>query len=199
MKQSKIIAITGSIASGKSQVTNFLKQLSYKVIDSDIISRDIINEREVIEKIKSYFGENLYSKGVLDRSALASIIFNDREKRDLLDSITHPLIYKRISEKIQEYKREKIVFVDIPLLIENGTKSYDMDFDEIWLVYADKETQIRRLMSRDNISYDYANIKISSQMSMEEKKKYADIILDNRGDLNELKDKVLKALNRLNK
>ena len=199
MKQSKIIAITGSIASGKSQVTNFLKQLSYKVIDSDIISRDIINEREVIEKIKSYFGENLYSKGVLDRSALASIIFNDREKRDLLDSITHPLIYKRIFEKIQEYKREKIVFVDIPLLIENGTKSYDMDFDEIWLVYADKETQIRRLMSRDNISYDYANIKISSQMSMEEKRKYADIILDNRGDLNELKDKVLKALNRLNK
>lgn len=199
MKQSKIIAITGSIASGKSQVTNFLKQLYYKVIDSDIISRDIINEREVIEKIKSYFGENLYSKGVLDRSALASIIFNDREKRDLLDSITHPLIYKRISEKIQEYKREKIVFVDIPLLIENGTKSYDMDFDEIWLVYADKETQIRRLMYRDNISYDYANIKISSQMSMEEKRKYADIILDNRGDLNELKDKVLKALNRLNK
>lgn len=199
MKQSKIIAITGSIASGKSQVTNFLKQLYYKVIDSDIISRDIINEREVILKIKSYFGENLYSEGVLDRSALASIIFNDREKRDLLDSITHPLIYKRISEKIQEYKREKIVFVDIPLLIENGTKSYDMDFDEIWLVYADKETQIRRLMSRDNISYDYANIKISSQMSMEEKRKYADIILDNRGDLNELKDKVLKALNRLNK
>ena len=176
-----------------------MKQLSYKVIDSDIISRDIINEREVIEKIKSYFGENLYSEGVLDRSALASIIFNDREKRDLLDSITHPLIYKRISEKIEEYKREKIVFVDIPLLIENGTKSYDMDFDEIWLVYADKETQIRRLMSRDNISYDYANIKISSQMSMEEKRKYADIILDNRGDLNELKDKVLKALNRLNK
>lgn len=199
MKQSKIIAITGSIASGKSQVTNFLKQLSYKVIDSDIISRDIINEIEIIEKIKSYFGENLYSEGVLDRSALASIIFNDREKRDLLDSITHPLIYKRISEKIQEYKREKIVFVDIPLLIENGTKSFDMDFDEIWLVYADKETQIRRLMSRDNISYDYANIKISSQMSMEEKIKYADIILDNRGDLNELKDKVLKALNRLNK
>lgn len=199
MKQSKIIAITGSIASGKSQVTNFLKQLSYKVIDSDIISRDIINEIEIIEKIKSYFGENLYSEGVLDRSALASIIFNDREKRDLLDSITHPLIYKRISEKIQEYKREKIVFVDIPLLIENGTKSFDMDFDEIWLVYADKETQIRRLMSRDNISYDYANIKISSQMSMEEKRKYADIILDNRGDLNELKDKVLKALNRLNK
>lgn len=74
MKQSKIIAITGSIASGKSQVTNFLKQLYYKVIDSDIISRDIINEREVIEKIKSYFGENLYSEGVLDRSALASII-----------------------------------------------------------------------------------------------------------------------------
>lgn len=197
MKQSKIIGLTGSIATGKSQVTKILKEMSYKVIDSDLIARDVMDDREVIEKIKKYFGENLYRDNKLDRQALGKIIFNSLEKKELLDSITHPLIYKKILEEINMNKDENLLFIDIPLLIENGINSYEMNFYEVWLVYSDKKTQIKRLMERDNIDESYAKAKISSQMSIEDKKDYADIIIDNRGNLKDLKNQVIARLKYL--
>ncbi len=197
MKQSKIIGLTGSIATGKSQVTKILKEMSYKVIDSDLIARDVMDDREVIEKIKKYFGENLYRDNKLDRQALGKIIFNSLEKKELLDSITHPLIYKKILEEININKDENLLFIDIPLLIENGINSYEMNFYEVWLVYSDKKTQIKRLMERDNIDESYAKAKISSQMSIEDKKDYADIIIDNRGNLKDLKNQVIARLKYL--
>ncbi len=197
MKQSKIIGLTGSIATGKSQVTKILKEMSYKVIDSDLIARDVMDDREVKEKIKKYFGENLYRDNKLDRQALGKIIFNSLEKKELLDSITHPLIYKKILEEINMNKDENLLFIDIPLLIENGINSYEMNFYEVWLVYSDKKTQIKRLMERDNIDESYAKAKISSQMSIEDKKDYADIIIDNRGNLKDLKNQVIARLKYL--
>lgn len=197
MKQSKIIGLTGSIATGKSQVTKILKEMSYKVIDSDLIARDVMDDREVIEKIKKNFGENLYRDNKLDRQALGKIIFNSLEKKELLDSITHPLIYKKILEEINMNKDENLLFIDIPLLIENGINSYEMNFYEVWLVYSDKKTQIKRLMERDNIDESYAKAKISSQMSIEDKKDYADIIIDNRGNLKDLKNQVIARLKYL--
>lgn len=197
MKQSKIIGLTGSIATGKSQVTKILKEMSYKVIDSDLIARDVMDDREVKEKIKKYFGENLYRDNKLDRQALGKIIFNSLEKKELLDSITHPLIYKKILEEININKDENLLFIDIPLLIENGINSYEMNFYEVWLVYSDKKTQIKRLMERDNIDESYAKAKISSQMSIEDKKDYADIIIDNRGNLKDLKNQVIARLKYL--
>lgn len=197
MKQSKIIGLTGSIATGKSQVTKILKEMSYKVIDSDLIARDVMDDREVIEKIKKNFGENLYRDNKLDRQALGKIIFNSLEKKELLDSITHPLIYKKIFEEINMNKDENLLFIDIPLLIENGINSYEMNFYEVWLVYSDKKTQIKRLMERDNIDESYAKAKISSQMSIEDKKDYADIIIDNRGNLKDLKNQVIARLKYL--
>lgn len=197
MKQSKIIGLTGSIATGKSQVTKILKEMSYKVIDSDLIARDVMDDREVIEKIKKNFGENLYRDNKLDRQALGKIIFNSLEKKELLDSITHPLIYKKILEEININKDENLLFIDIPLLIENGINSYEMNFYEVWLVYSDKKTQIKRLMERDNIDESYAKAKISSQMSIEDKKDYADIIIDNRGNLKDLKNQVIARLKYL--
>lgn len=197
MKQSKIIGLTGSIATGKSQVTKILKEMSYKVIDSDLIARDVMDDREVIEKIKKYFGENLYRDNKLDRQALGKIIFNSLEKKELLDSITHPLIYKKILKEININKDDNLLFIDIPLLIENGINSYEMNFYEVWLVYSDKKTQIKRLMERDNIDESYAKAKISSQMSIEDKKDYADIIIDNRGNLKDLKNQVIARLKYL--
>ena len=97
----------------------------------------------------------------------------------------HPEIYKEINKKTRG--KEDLVFVDIPLLFENEdiNKKYGLDFDEIWLVYVDRETQIRRLMDRDDISRDYAEKKINSQISVEEKRKKADVIIDNSGTLEE--------------
>ena len=123
------------------------------------------------------------------------------EKREVLNNITHPAIYNEIKKRIKEEK-SGIIFLDIPLLIETlqSIKEYKLDLDEIWLVYIPKETQVTRLMLRDNISREYAEEKISSQISVEDKKEYADIVLNNLTNLEDLekniKDEIEKLKNR---
>ena len=185
MNQSKIIGLTGSIATGKSQVSKYLKNKGIKVVDADLIARDVANYKSVKNKIKKEFGDDLYINDQLDRKKLAEIIFANKIHRQKLNGIMHPEIYKEINKKTRG--KEDLVFVDIPLLFENEdvNKKYGLDFDEIWLVYVDRETQIRRLMDRDDISRDYAEKKINSQISVEEKRKKADVIIDNSGTLEE--------------
>lgn len=197
MNQSKIIGLTGSIATGKSQVSNYLKDKGIKVVDADLIARDVANYKSVKNKIKKVFGDDLYINEELDRKKLAEIIFANEIHRQKLNDIMHPEIYKEINKKIRG--KEDLVFVDIPLLFENEdvNKKYGLDFDEIWLVYVDRETQIRRLMDRDGISREYAEKKINSQISVEEKRKKADVIIDNSGTLEETFKKVEKNLKKL--
>lgn len=185
MNQSKIIGLTGSIATGKSQVSNYLKDKGIKVVDADLIARDVANYKSVKNKIKKVFGDDLYINEELDRKKLAEIIFANEIHRQKLNDIMHPEIYKEINKKIRG--KEDLVFVDIPLLFENEdvNKKYGLDFDEIWLIYVDRETQIKRLMDRDDISREYAEEKINSQIPVEEKRKKADVIIDNSGTLEE--------------
>ncbi len=185
MNQSKIIGLTGSIATGKSQVSKYLKGKGIKVVDADLIARDVANYKSVKNKIKKVFGDDLYINGDLDRKKLAEIIFANKIHRQKLNGIMHPEIYKEINKKTRG--KEDLVFVDLPLLFENEAvnKKYGLDFDEIWLVYVDRETQIKRLMDRDDISREYAEKKINSQISVEEKRKKADVIIDNSGTLEE--------------
>lgn len=185
MNQNKIIGLTGSIATGKSQVSNYLKDKGIKVVDADLIARDVANYKSVKNKIKKVFGDDLYINDQLDRKKLAEIIFANKIHRQKLNGIMHPEIYKEINKKTRG--KEDLVFVDIPLLFENEdvNKKYGLEFDEIWLVYVDRETQIKRLMDRDGISREYAEKKINSQISVEEKRKKADVIIDNSGTLEE--------------
>ena len=185
MNQSKIIGLTGSIATGKSQVSKYLKDKGIKVVDADLIARDVANYKSVKNKIKKVFGDDLYIDDQLDRKKLAEIIFAKKIQREKLNDIMHPEIYKEINKETKG--KEDLVFVDIPLLFENEdiNKKYGLNFDEIWLVYVDRETQIRRLMNRDDISREYAEKKINSQISVEEKRKKADVIIDNSGTLEE--------------
>lgn len=185
MNQNKVIGLTGSIATGKSQVSKYLKDKGIKVVDADLIARDVANYKSVKNKIKKEFGDDLYINDQLDRKKLAEIIFANKIHRQELNDIMHPEIYKEINKKTRG--KEDLVFVDIPLLFENEdvNKKYGLDFDEIWLVYVDRETQIKRLMDRDGISREYAEKKINSQISVEEKRKKADVIIDNSGTLEE--------------
>ena len=185
MNQSKIIGLTGSIATGKSQVSKYLKDKGIKVVDADLIARDVANYKSVKNKIKKVFGDDLYIDDQLDRKKLAEIIFAKKIQREKLNDIMHPEIYKEINKKTRG--KEDLVFVDLPLLFENEdvNKKYGLEFDEIWLVYVDRETQIKRLMDRDGISREYAEKKINSQISVEEKRKKADVIIDNSGTLEE--------------
>lgn len=185
MNQNKIIGLTGSIATGKSQVSNYLKDKGIKVIDADLIARDVANYKSVKNKIKKEFGDDLYKDDKLDRKKLAEIIFARKIYRQKLNSIMHPEIYKKI--KKESDSADGLVFIDIPLLFENEdlNKKYGLVFDEIWLVYVDRERQIERLMKRDDISKEYAEEKINSQISVEEKRKKSDVIIDNSGTLEE--------------
>lgn len=197
MNQNKIIGLTGSISTGKTQVSNFLRDKGEKVIDADLIAREVVDLKNVKEKIKKAFGENIYVDDKLDRSGLAEIVFRDEEKRQVLNEIEHPEIYRLILEEIKKSKGR--VFVDIPLLFESEelNKKYNLNFDEIWLVYVDKKEQIKRLMKRDDISEDFALEKINSQMSLEEKKKLADLVIDNSRDLEDTFRQVEENLKRL--
>ena len=203
MKQnkSKVIGITGGIATGKSTVSNIIKSLGYELIDADIISREVVEKGKPAHKeLVDCFGNGIVDEyGNINRKALGNLIFNDEEKRKKLNSITHPRIMKAIKELIDNNKDQKIIFVDIPLLIEemDTLKDYDVRFDEIWLVYVDEESQVKRLMKRDNINRMEALKKIRAQMPIEFKKKYATVLIDNSGDIKDLENKVKSLIERI--
>ncbi len=202
MKQNKpkVVGITGGIATGKSTVSKIIKNLGYEVIDADIISREVVEKgKPAYRELIAYFGDVILDEyGNIDRKELGNLIFNNEEKRKKLNSITHPYIMKAIKESIYNKKEQKIVFVDIPLLIEEIDKlrDYDIRFDEIWLVYVDEENQIDRLMKRDRIDRTEALNKIRAQMPIEVKKKYATIVIDNRGDIKDLDEQVRRFIEK---
>lgn len=197
MSQNKIIGLTGSISTGKTQVSNYLRDRGEKVIDADLIAREVVDLGPVKEKIKEAFGNDIYKDDELDRKTLGEIVFRDKEKRQVLNEIEHPEIYRIILEEIKNSRGR--VFVDIPLLFESQhlNEKYGLDFDEVWLVYVNRETQVNRLIKRDRISKVYALEKINSQMSVEEKKIMADVIIDNSGSLEETFKQVEENLKRL--
>ena len=198
MKQSKIIGITGSISTGKSAADKIIRSYGYEIVDADEIAHEVLRKDEVKNLLKHSFGNYIIKNNEVDRDLLGRIIFKDENKRDILNNITHPFIYDEIKKNISKSKH-KVVFVDIPLLIETlpDIKKYGLDIDEIWLIYASQDIQIKRLVERDNISLEYAKEKISSQMFVDEKKKYADIIIDNSYTLEDLKMSIKKEIQDL--
>lgn len=189
-----IIGITGSIASGKSLVTNYLLNSGYKVIDSDKISHDVLFIEEVKQKLINSFDYSIIENNQINRKHLGQIIFNNKEKKELLQSIVFPYIIKEINNQIEKNKDEHLLFLDAPLLIE-----YNLLYlvDKVIVVNIDKNIQIERLMKRDNIDYDYANNKINSQLSLEEKIKYADYIISNNLDINNTINQIKNILKQL--
>ncbi|ORX23545.1 dephospho-CoA kinase [Thermoanaerobacterium sp. PSU-2] len=197
----KVIGLTGGIASGKSTVSSILKSLGAVIIDADVVSREImIKGTDTYNILVSVFGREILRKdGEIDRRKLGNLVFADKEKLNKLNEITHPEIIKRIKDIIEEERKkgkEKAIVLDAALLIE--MKLFNM-VDEVWLVVVDKKTQIRRLMKRDNLSYKDALNRIKSQMSIEDKMKYADFIINNCKDFNAIKRQVELLWGRFSK
>lgn len=167
-----VIGITGSIGSGKSLVSNYLIKKGYKVLDADLISKEVFDKN--IKRIKKLF-PNAFVGGKIDKKQIALEIFNSNILKEKLENIIHPEVLKIIKMEIKKNK-DLLLFVDVPLLYET---SYKKIFDKIIVVYVSKEKQIERLMKRDNIDKEYALKKIASQLSMEEKKRLADFVIDN--------------------
>lgn len=198
---SKIIGLTGGIASGKSTVSNILKSKGYKIIDADIIAREVVEiGKPAYKEIVEYFGKTILNKDyTIDRKKLGSIVFTDNKLLKKLNNITHPYIFKHIKEYIDENSEENVIFLDIALLFEelDKIKKHNILLDEIWLVYIGKDTQIERLMKRNNYTMKEAKQRIEAQISMEEKYKKADRIIDNRRSILDLENNIEKMLKDL--
>ena len=195
-----VIGLTGGIGTGKSTVSQILKEKNFPVIDLDVISHEIIKFPKVVEKIVENFGKevleyNNTGNWIISREKLGRVIFGNREKRLILNSIMHPEILHIMREKILECKKEnKIIFVEIQLLFE---VQWEKEFDYILLVSAEKETQIKRILSRDKRSKEEALSIINSQMPLDEKKKISDYVIENDGNIQDLEKKVDDFLKKI--
>lgn len=189
-----IVGLTGGIASGKSTVSNFFRELGVEIVDADLVAREISEKKESIEKIKNIFGEDVIdNEGKVIRERLREKVFKDRGLLEKLNGIIHPQVIEYF-QKIRDNNREELIIFDIPLLYE--TK---MEYlcDRIVVVGVEKSEQIARVISRDGSSEELAKKIIESQMSLEDKIKRADIVIINDGSLEELKGKVIEVYNLL--
>lgn len=190
----KVIGLTGSIASGKSTVSNKLIELGYQVIDCDKINHDLLKiDNAGYNAIVKEFGSLILDKDKnIDRVQLGKIIFNNPKQKEILNKILHPLIKEKVKEEISQL--EGTIFLDCPLLFET-------DFHELCdikiVVYVNMDTQIQRLMQRDKITFPDALKKIYAQMSLEDKLALADYVIDNCHGLGDLDWQLKQLLFRL--
>ncbi len=172
-----LIGLTGGIASGKSTVANYFRQLNIPVIDSDLIVRNLWKENKMmVQEIEASFGFQIRTK--VDRTKLSRLIYKDEQKRHMLNHIVHPYVFDQIEKQKIEFKNEKIIVIDMPLLIE---VNYQNQVDYVCVVYVDYETQLARLIQRDEITANYAKRRMSAQLCLSEKARKADYVIDNRG------------------
>lgn len=178
------VGLTGGIGSGKSTVSKILKDREIPIVDADIIAREVLNiYPDILTSIRKEFGEGyINEKGELKRRELGNLIFNNEVKRKKLEDITIPFIKEEIFKRMEQYNKqeEKICVVDAPTLMEHQLHKY-MDINIV--VWVDRKTQIERVTFRDKLSNDEAEARINSQMSLEEKRKLADFIIDNTKNL----------------
>jgi len=174
------VGLTGSIGVGKSFVAGVLAELGCHLLDADVTAREVVAPTSVaLEKVVAEFGaEVLQSNGALDRTKLGNLVFSDPGRRATLNSILHPYIIARQDELMREWEAVSpngIAVVDAALMIESG--GYQR-FDKLIVVHCRPEIQIQRVMSRNNFSREEAEQRIRAQMSQDEKKKFADYLID---------------------
>jgi dephospho-CoA kinase len=186
------IGLTGGIATGKSTVANLLVERGAILIDLDRIAREIVEPGQpALARVAERFGQAvLQDNGTLDRKKLGAIVFAKEAERKALEAILHPEIRAVMKERMTQHERltpDKLVVVDVPLLYESGLESY---FEHIMVVYVPRDEQLRRLMKRDNLTSQEAEKRLTAQMSIEEKKARADILIDNCGSIAQLEQQI---------
>ncbi len=189
------VGLTGSIAVGKSYVSGVLAELGCRVLDADVVSRRVVEPGAAgLGRIVGAFGERvLRPDGTLDRAAVSAVIFKDGAKRDLVNSLLHPLIIAEQDEVLRRWEREDprgIGVVDAALLIESGGHAR---FDRLVVVHCRPEVQLERLMRRNNLSRGEAAARIAAQMPQEEKLRYADFKIDTSGSFEETRRQTVEV------
>ena len=186
------IALTGGISTGKSTVCNLFKLHGFLTIDADLIAHRLLDENS--DKIASIFGEKYVENGKVIRKELGKIIFSNEENKLKLEALLHPLIENEIIKESKIFEEQnKPYFVDIPLFFEK----MHYQIPKSLVIYTPKDIQIQRLMKRDNIDENEAKLKISNQMDIEEKRKLADMVIDNSQNLKHLQNEVERIIGEI--
>ncbi len=186
------IALTGGISTGKSTVCNLFKLHGFLTIDADEISHKLLDENS--NKISSMFGEQYVENNKVLRKKLGTIIFSNEENKLKLEALLHPLIKEEIIKQSRIFESQnKPYFVDIPLFFEK----MNYPISKSLVIYTPKDIQVQRLMKRDNIDEEEALLKISNQMDIEEKKKLANLVIDNSKNLKNLQNEVERIMGEI--
>lgn len=195
------VGLTGGIASGKSTVAGLFKKKGAYILDFDKLAHIVMEpDRPAWKEIVTYFGLEIIKRDkTINREILGSIVFNDREKLNILNGIVHPFVFDEWRCCIAEIEKKDpkaIVISDVPLLLETGMQYF---FDCIIVVFVSPEDQINRLMKRSGCSREDAILRLSSQMSIEEKVKFADFVIDNSESIEKTSKRVEKVWDELKK
>ena len=193
----KIIGITGGIASGKSTVTEFLRQKGFQVVDADAVVHQLQKPGgRLYQVLVEHFGEKvLLENGELNRPLLASLIFSNPEEQEWSKRTQGEIIREELAALRNQFAQtEALFFMDIPLLFEQDYASW---FDETWLVYVNRDVQLERLMKRDQISKEAAESRLNSQWPLERKISLASHSLDNNGNQEQLIAQVVQLLDEM--
>lgn len=195
----RVIGLTGGIASGKSTVSSYLFDKGYSVIDADKLVRNLQDkDGQLYHVLMDWLGEDiLLENGELNRDLLGEMIFSSEENLEKSAQLQNPIIRQELASQLKNLQSENdVVFMDIPLLFEQG---YEDWCDEVWLVWVDEETQLERLMVRNAYTETEARLRISKQMPLREKKQKADRLIDNSASLQETYCQVDDLLDGINK
>ncbi len=200
----RVIGLTGGIGSGKSTVSRFLAELGAVAIDADKVGHEAFKPgTESWKEIIAAFGrEVLTPGGEINRQKLGEIVFGKPELLSRLNQVMHPRVYDMVKAQFEEYRQQgvKVVVLEAPLLVEASTKGASLIelVDEVWVTVASEATVVRRLEERSDLSREQALARIESQLSSRERIKRADVVINNDGDLGDLKAMVEELWQRLN-
>lgn len=193
----KVIGLTGGIASGKSTVTQLLREQQITVLDADAIAWQLAQPDEALwQAYTERYGDRvLLPDRQLNRQAVADIVFAQPEEKQWMDGMAHPIIRDEIKNQLSAAAQtgERLIVLDVPLLYEAG---WDDMVEQVWLVYVSREVQLQRLMARNGYNLQEAQLRINAQMPMEEKRKRAQIVIDNNGTRQELETMVMGLLDK---
>lgn len=197
----KVIGLTGGIASGKSTVSQFLKELGAVTIDADKVGHEAFKpDTETWREVVAAFGKEILTPdGEIDRRKLGQIVFSDSQTLARLNQIVHPRIYALIKARIEDYRRQgvKVVVLEAPLLFEVDPPSLADEVDEVWVTVAPEAMVLKRLGKKAGLSEPEARARIRSQLPSEERLKHADVVIDSDCGLDELRARVEKLWRRL--
>jgi len=188
-----VIALTGGIGSGKTTVANILESQGFPIINADQLVKTIYQKKSSLEFIQNNFPECIVNNQI-DFKKLRELVFSIPENKKLVENFIYPQMEETFLQKLNEFSEKRFVIYDVPLLFERGLHPL---VDYIILAYTDKEHQIQRVMSRDHVSRELALKIIEAQMSLDDKKKMSDYIVDNSRGLEELKADVLLLSSKL--